>query len=302
MSTGIQEQQTHGPAGGMVPSSIEVVPTSPNIGADIIGVDLSQDVDDATIAAIKSAWHAHLILRIRDQHLTPGQLSAFSRRFGELELAPTGGEGTFWVEGHQDVLVLSNVVEDGKLIGALGNHEAQWHTDMSYNDVPPLGSHLYAVEVPETGGNTGFLNMYMAYETLPDETKARLDGMNLKHDAGHDSAGNLRKGRDPVSDLTTSLGAIHPIVRTHPAGGRKALFLGRRRTGYSCGLALAESEELLDFLWAHCDQERFTWHQEWQVGDLIMWDNRCAMHRRDAFSADARRIMHRTQVAGDKPY
>lgn len=286
----------------MAPPPVEVVPTSPSIGADIRGVDLSQDIDDATFNAILDAWHAHLVLRIRDQNLSPGQLSAFSRRFGECESAPTGGEGTFWVDGHPDVLVLSNVVENGKLIGALGNHEAQWHTDMSYNDIPPMGSLLYAVEVPDAGGNTGFLNMYMAYEALADDVKARIDGMKLKHDAGHDSAGNLRKGRAPVVDVTVSPGAIHPIVRTHPATGRKALFLGRRLNGYICGLDLAESDELLDTLWAHCDQEPFTWHQEWRVGDLIMWDNRSAMHRRDAFDAEARRIMHRTQVAGDKPY
>ncbi len=283
-------------------SKVEVVPLSEAIGAEVRGVDLSRDPDDATFEAIHRAWNAHLVLRFRDQRLSPAGLAAFSHRFGDLEPAPAGGDGTFHVEGLPEVLILSNVKRDGKPIGALGFAEAQWHTDMSYIDLPPMASLLYALEVPESGGDTGFCNMYAAYETLPDGIKERIAGRVLKHDAGHDSSGALRKGAKPVTDVTTSPGARHPIVRTHSETGRKALYLGRRLNGYICGLPLGESEELLDTLWAHATQGRFSWHQKWRPGDLIIWDNRCAMHRRDAFDAAARRIMHRTQVRGDHPH
>jgi taurine dioxygenase len=191
---------------------------------------------------------------------------------------------------------------DGKPIGNLGHYEAEWHTDMSYNEKTPIGSLLYSLEVPPEGGDTGFSNMYTAFETLPAELKRAIAGKSCKHDSSRTSVGDLRKGFKDVSDPREAPGAVHPIIRTHPATRRNALFLGRRRNAYIVGLPLAESEDLLNRLWAHASRPEFSWYQKWKVGDLIMWDNRSAMHRRDAFDPDSRRLMHRTQIKGDKPF
>ena len=161
---------------------------------------------------------------------------------------------------------------------------------------------LNAIEVPPVGGNTGFANMYRAYDTLPPELKREIAGKGCRHDSSRNSAGELRKGFKEITDPREAPGAIHPLIRTHPATRRNALYLGRRRNAYIIGLPLDESEDLLNKLWAHASQEKFAWYQEWKVGDLIIWDNRCAMHRRDAFDPASRRLMHRTQIRGDQPF
>ena len=172
---------------------------------------------------------------------------------------------------------------------------------MSYSEVTALGSLLYALEVTTSGGETGFLNMYHAYETLPADLKAAIEGKQIKHDASRNSAGELRKGYKEVTDPREAPGAVHPIVIRHPVTKRRALFLGRRPFGYVVGLPLAESEQLLDRLWAHATREEFAWFQKWSVGDLLMWDNRCAMHKRTAFDPNERRFMLRTQIKGARP-
>ncbi|MBV9019054.1 MAG: TauD/TfdA family dioxygenase, partial [Alphaproteobacteria bacterium] len=189
-----------------------------------------------------------------------------------------------------EIAVISNIVEDGKAIGGLGDGEAFWHTDSSFVDVPPAA-----------GGATSFLNCYTAYETLPDSMKQRIDGLTMIHAATHSSGGKAHKGFEQVEDVSKVPGARQPMVRTHPETARKALFLGRRINAYVVGLPVPESEALLDELWAHLVQPRFTWTQEWRVGDLVCWDNRCAMHRRDAFDPATRRLMHRTQLKGTRP-
>lgn len=286
--------------------TIEIVPTGAALGAEIRGVDLQAGLSEPEAAAMRSAWSEHLVLVVRGQSIDDGQLVAFSRHFGDLELAPaneyTNRGNTDMPEVPPEIAVISNVKLDGKPIGALGNLEAVWHTDMSYMDEPPLGSILYSLEIPPKGGNTGFANMYMAYDTLPGDVKARIEGLDAIHDFTLTSAGTLRKGFEPVTDVTQAPGARHPLIRTHPETGRRALFLGRRTNSYVLDLAVDESEELLDFLWNHATQAQFAWHHEWSVGDVVMWDNRCAMHRRDAFDNSARRIMHRTQLRGDRPY
>ena len=181
----------------------------------------------------------------------------------------------------------------------LGSYELVWHTDMSYNPLPPRASLLYALEVPPDGGNTGFLNMYAAYETLPDELKRAIEGKICIHDSSRNSAGELRKGFQRTLDVRQTPGAVHPLVRLHPVSKRKALFLGRRPGAYIHGLSVEQSEKLLDAVWAHATQEGFAWYQKWRVGDLVLWDNRCVMHRRDAFDESRRRLMHRTQIVGE---
>jgi len=189
----------------------------------------------------------------------------------------------------------------GKPLGGLGDGEAVWHTDMTYNEIPPKGACLFSVEIPPTGGNTYFANMYTAYEALSPELKKSIEGLRCVHDASRNSAGELRMGYEDVDDPRKTRGAVHPLVSTHAITGRKCLLLGRRRNAYVHGLELDESERLLDLLWAHATREEFTWTQVWKVGDLMMWDNTCTMHRRDAFDPTSRRLMYRTQIAGTVP-
>src|SRR5262249_6577941 len=199
------------------------------------------------------------------------------------------------------VMVISNVIEDGKAIGQLGAYEAIWHTDMSYVAEPPMASALYALEVPPSGGDTGFCNMYRALETLPPELRRRIDGRVCRHDASRTSAGELRRGFVDAADASQTVGAEHPIVRTHPATGRPALFLGRRRNAYIPGLALADSEALLDALWAHATDDAFTWYQQWRGRHLVLWDNRGVLHRPDAVAPPARRASPPTPLKGAPP-
>jgi taurine dioxygenase len=292
--------------------AVTVRPTGAALGADIEGVDLSQALSAETVDAIKTAWLDHLVLRFRRQTLSDDALMRFSAHIGELDWAPVAaaqikiaGEDRYVEsarEGRRYVSIISNVIENGKAIGGLGAYESIWHTDMSYNPEPPCASALYALEIPPSGGDTGFANMYAAYEALPGALRQQVEGRICRHDASRNSAGEFRRGFVDASDPSQTIGAEHPLVRTHPVTGRKAMFLGRRRNAYIQGLALADSEALLDALWAHATQPQFSWYQQWQVGDLMLWDNRCAMHRRDSFDASARRVMHRTQMKGDRPY
>ncbi len=283
---------------------IEVRPTGALLGADILGVDLSQPLSTAEYGAIRGAWMQHLVLRFRGQRLNDDQLMACSANFGALDRNPRHARGELRAaeDSSAYVNVISNVVEHGKAIGGLGNYESLWHTDMSYNPIPPMASALYALEIPPSGGDTGFCNMYAALESLPPTLRQRIAGLSCVHDSSLNSVGQLRVGFEEVTDPRKTPGAVHPLVRTHPVTGRACLFLGRRRNAYILGLELAESEALLDALWAHAVRPEHCWAQQWRVGDLIMWDNRCAMHRRDEFDGNARRVMHRTQISGDRPF
>jgi alpha-ketoglutarate-dependent taurine dioxygenase len=276
----------------------EVLPTGAALGATVNGVDL-RHLSEATFARIMQAWHAHSVLLFRGQTLTDQDLIAFSRRLGDLDWAPVQETGRRFVEGLPEIYIVSNVKVNGEPIGSLGDGEAVWHTDMSYLDLPPKASMLYALEIPPTGGNTSFCTMYGIYEALPQQLKDRIVGLKIKHDGTYNSGGYVRQGVTPTDDPRQSPGAVHPLVCTHPANGRRMLYLGRRRNAYLVGLELAESEALLDELWSVVDRREFSWEHVWCVGDLVLWDNRCTMHRRDAFDPNSRRIMHRTQVKGD---
>jgi taurine dioxygenase len=272
-----------------------VAPTGGGVGAEIVGVDL-REIDEADFAAIRGAFVEHSVLLFRDQRLSDDDLVTFSRRFGPLDWAPVQETGRRFVEGKPELYVVSNVVENGVPIGSLGAGEAVWHTDMSYLEAPPMASMLYAIEVPPAGGDTGFCNMYSGYAALSDDLKRRIAGLKIKHDGTYNSGGYLREGVAAVDDPRLSPGAVHPLVCTHPDSGRRCLYLGRRRNAYLVGLDLAESEALLDELWSYATRDEFTWYNHWRVGDLVLWDNRCTMHRRDPFDPAARRIMHRTQI------
>jgi taurine dioxygenase len=275
-----------------------ICPTGKALGAEIQRVDL-RNIGEAEFEAIHSAWLDHLVLLFRGQQLTDEAFIAFSRRVGNLDLAPIQETGRRFVDGHPELYVVSNVVENGVPIGSLGAGEAVWHTDMSYLEDPPKASMLYALEIPRGGGDTWFCNMYSAYESLPGPLRQRIQDLRVKHDGTYNSGGYVRHGVTAVDDPVTSPGTYHPLVCTHPETGRRGLYLGRRRNAYISGLPLAESESLLDELWSFAARDEFAWRHEWQAGDVVLWDNRCTMHRRDAFDPASRRVLHRTQIKSE---
>jgi len=272
------------------------------LGAEIAEIDLSKPLTRDDIDAVEAAWRERLVVVFHGQPLSDLQLIAFSRNFGELDPPGPNPYGQPFNKEHPELNVISNVVENGKPIGNLGDGEAVWHADMTYVDVPPKAAILHALEVPppEAGGNTYFANMFAAYESLPADLKKAVEGKFAVHDASRNSAGMLRKGYKEVTDVRETVGAHHPVVRTDPKTGRKALFLGRRPNAYVLGLRVAESEALLDTLWAHATQPRFAMCHEWKVGDLLMWNNRSVLHRRDPFDPKTRRVMHRSQIKGNE--
>jgi taurine dioxygenase len=271
--------------------TVAVTPLSSALGAQIHGIDAAA-IDDAGFERVRAAWLEHLVLLFRNQRLDDRALVDFTSRFGELEEAPLFG-GRRYVEEHPEVMIISNVAVDGREIGSLGNAEAFWHTDLNFVEEPPAASCLFAHEVPPTGGDTGFANMYAAFEALPQDVAARIAGRRIRHDARFNSAGYLREVRVPDT--------LHPIVRRHPETLRNALYLGRRAHARIEDMAVDESDALLDTLWAHATSDAFTWHHQWRAGDLLIWDNRCTLHRRDSFDAAQRRVMHRTQTRGSRP-
>ena len=281
---------------------ITVMPSEAPLGAEIVGVDVSQDLDDVTFGAIEAAYNAHIVVVLRHQQLTPAALLRFARRFGELEVSP---RTQFALPGYPEVLLLSNILdEQGRPIG---NADAgrTWHTDMSYTATPPRGSLLYAVEVPhnaqgEALGPTLFVSTAAAYEALPATMQTRLQGLRAIHRAG-------AKQYIPGSTLAAAVqdlpDVIHPVVRTHPVTQRQALYV---RAGECVGIvgmpedeALALIQELSDFV----TRPEFLYRHTWQVGDLLMWDNCCAQHLAvKDYDLPQRRLMHRVTVNGSVPF
>ena len=270
------------------------------LGAEVRCGDV-RTLSAADFGRVYQAALDHLVILIRSQTLTDAELIAFGRRFGKLDLAPYAKTGKEKARDFPEIVVVSNVMEDGQAIGVLRDAEVVWHSDNSYRETPLSYSALYALEVPPKGGDTGFANMYLALETLPVDLRQRIEGLTLKHDMTYNSAGDLREGFKPVADVRDAPGPSHPLVRTHPETGCNALYLGRRPNAYINDLPVQESEEILNALWSHATQSKFTWHHQWRAGDILIWDNRCVMHHRDPFDAGARRIMHRVQCVGDKP-
>jgi len=265
--------------------------------AEVTGVDLTK-ISDREFLALYEAWLEFGVLKIRDQLLTDGELQQFSNRFGPLEEIPYG---KISMEEKQKiknlyVTVISNIEVDGKPIGGLGNKEATWHSDMTYIDSPPPASILMSLEVPEFGGDTHFSDQKAAYNTLPNELVSRIKNLSIKHNSAHTSVGDLRRGFDPIEDPRDAPGAVHPIIRVHDETQDKMLYLGRRELAYVVGLALGESEQLLDEIWRYAALSENVWTQQWEIGDVIVWDNRRVLHRRDGFDQSQRRLMKRCQV------
>ena len=280
---------------------MRIIPIGEMIAADIQDANLSQPLDDVSIAAISKAWNENLVLRFRNQHLSDADLIRFSSYFGELDPPGPNPYGVTFLPEFPEINVISNVKDDtGVPIGNLGDGEAVWHADMTYIDNPPEAGILYALEVPVGQGDTYFANMVAAYNDLPSDLRVAIEGKTLIHDAAHNSAGMLRKGYEEITDVKLTPGARHPLAY-EDQHGRVSLFLGRRPHAYIVGMEESDSDSLLDALWAHATRPKYSWHNEWQKGDLVMWQNRMVMHRRDAFDPSTRRVMHRTQLKGKSP-
>ena len=271
-----------------------------SLGGEIVGLDISKKLTHDQINFINESWNERLVLVFKKQNLDDPKLIDFSKNFGELDPPGPNPYGITFLPEFPEINVISNVKnEQGTPIGNLGDGEAVWHADMTYLELPPKAGILYALEVPENQGNTHFANMTLAYSDLSDDIKKKIDGKILIHDSAHNSAGMLRKGYSEVDNPTETPGARHPMVITDQCTNKKLLFLGRRPYAYIVGLEIEESENLLDEIWKHATQEKYTWTQKWEKGDLLMWKNLNVLHKRDAFDPNTRRVMHRTQLKGE---
>jgi taurine dioxygenase len=278
---------------------LQIKPLSRHVGAEIVGVDLASELPDAVFAEIEAAYDRYSVLVFRDQKLTPEQQIAFSRRFGELEISP---RTEFALPGYPEVLVLSNIIENGKPIG---NADAgrTWHTDMSYTKTPPRGSLLYAREIPvENGralGDTVFASSAAAFESLPAERRGALIGLRAIHRAGAKKYAPGSKLADAVKGMPD---VEHPVIRTHPATGRKAIYVREGECVGIAGMADAEGLPLIKELSDTVPREEFCYRHSWRVGDLLMWDNSMTQHLAIAdYRLPLRRLMHRVTVNGTVP-
>ena len=276
---------------------MKVIPLTPNFVAEIQEIQLDC-ITDSEFERLYAAWLQYGVLRIRNQDLDDEQLQAFSQRFGPLEEAPFGRmpEAEKAKIKNRFVTTLSNIKVDGKPIGGLGNDEATWHSDMTYSETPPPASLLLGIEIPDQGGDTHFADQRAALAALPAALRQRIESLSVKHNAAHTSVGKLRPGFEAFDDPRDAPGAIHPMIKTHNETGEPALYLGRREWAYIPGMTVEESDDLLDALWTYVAIKEITWTQQWQPFDLIIWDNRCVMHRRDGFDQNSRRYMRRCQV------
>lgn len=275
------------------------------MGAEITGLNLSKPMDPTDVQGILDAFHAHQVIAIRDQNLTPEQLVTFTRHFGPLE---DQLNARYTLPDYPEVLVLSNDLKDGKPIGLIDGGDF-WHSDSSHREKPSMATLLHAKQNPKVGGDTEFSDMYLAYETLPARIKKRIEGRNSIH-----AVSKLRNKRVKLSERRPDAkdhyemqkaipDQIWPIVRTHPVTGKKALYVSERFTVGIEDMAENEADEILDFLFEHQPKMKFRYTHKWQDGDIVIWDNRCVIHTGwGDYSYPDVRTMHRTVVAGDTPY
>jgi taurine dioxygenase len=262
---------------------VQVIPTGGSLGAEITGLDLSHPLDDETAGLVRRALLDHCVIYFRDQQITEPQQVRFTSYFG----SPVEHIRDQPDRPVREIFIISNVKENGEPIGALGSGEVSLHSDLSYLTKPGTFTFLYAVEVPNTGGQTQWVNCYAAYESLDADLKERLKGLRAVH-------------RHYIENHNPPELVDHPIVRTHPETGRQALFVGPHLTQSVVGLPETESGQLLETLFEHLSQPRFLWTHSWHVEDLVVWDNRPTLHRRLPFPDTERRIMKRTQIFGDE--
>jgi taurine dioxygenase len=281
---------------------LKVTALSPACGAEILGVDLSRNLPEATIDAIKAAWAQHLVLVFRGQTLTQDQQLRFAARFGELGERKTAqardeirDRATGVLQTDSRVMLVSNLMVDGKPVGAFGDGEMWFHIDSGYSARPYRYTFLYAVELPSTGGHTLFSNMYKAYEAVPPALKAKLAGRKALHIHEYKRIEKV----DVPEDLSRSLHYFQPIFTTHPMTRRKTLFVDRLMTARIEGMSPIESDAILDQLYEIGERRDFIYEHEWQLGDVLMWDNRCTIHARTWFPPEENRLLRRCTVEGD---
>ena len=271
------------------------------LGVEAIDVDLNQPLDDAAFALLRSAFERRSVLVVRDQRLTPDAHIDFSRRFGELEIHV---QKQFLLPGHPELLVVSNEFVDGKPIG-LVDAGHYWHSDLSYKAEPSLASALHAQVLPAEGGDTLFVDMHAAYDALDAETQARIDGLTAIHSyAARNAAQNAKTSHRPAltEEQKRAVPEVeHPMVRVHPATGRKALFVNEGFTTRVVGLPEDEGAALLQRLCAHMIEPRFIYRHRWQARDLVMWDNRATIHLATGCPPHLARTLYRTTIKGDRP-
>jgi alpha-ketoglutarate-dependent taurine dioxygenase len=273
----------------MASSEIVVRKLTPTIGAEIEGVDLSRRTDEAQFALVHQALLDNLVIFFRDQQLTHAQHKAFAQRFGKLHIhpAPLG-----IVEGHPEVIVIKADENSARIAGEV------WHSDVSCDAEPPLGSILHIQEVPAVGGDTLFASMYAAYEAMSDSMRRFLCGLSAIHDGARNYDGRqAAPGRSAEFPR-----AEHPVVRTHPETGRNALFVNRMFTTRIVQLSQRESDDVLQMLFRHIENPEFQCRFRWQANSMAFWDNRCAQHQAVWDYFPQRRYGHRVTIAGDKPF
>lgn len=279
--------------------ALETRELKPGFGVEVLGTDLTT-ADDDTLAEVVAAFHRHGALLLRNQSMMPADLMSFISLFGEAE---DHTQKQFTLPDYPKVFVLSNKIVDGKPIGA-HNDGVGWHTDYSYKEKPVMSTMLYAVEVPDEGSDTLLADMCAAYDALPDDTKAKLDKLVLHHSYQH-LMSTRDFGRMELSDELKAANpdVFHPLIRTHPADGRKALWVSTGTVKEVVGMPNPEGLELVDQLVEYLTQDQFVFRHKWQVGDILMWDNRCTLHTGTLYD-DTKydRVMHRLWVKGDKPF
>ncbi len=265
--------------------TMHIAPTGGALGVEVRNVDTSRPLEDPVVAALREAILEHLVLFFREQSLSEEEQVRFSRYFGKPERHVREQEK----RAVEEIFIISNVTEDGKPLGALGSGELTFHSDLSYLDRPGSFSIVYALEVPREGGDTQWANGYAAYDALVPSLRDRALELRAVH-------------RHEEEAQNPEVPALHPVIRTHPETGRRATYVNPQFTRSIEGVLAEESSKLLDALLRHVTRPEFVWTHKWQPGDLVIWDNRCTMHRREPFDANARRILKRTQMFGDKPY
>jgi taurine dioxygenase len=275
------------------PSAFAVRPLSPALGAEITGVDLREPIDAMRKQKLLDTWHEHQVILLRNQMLDEDAQVRFAETFGPPARSTSGR--TYKGVKNPAVMLVSNIREDGKPIGALPDGEMHFHTDQCHQVAPAAATMLYAIEIPSKGGNTLFANAYKAYETLPDDIKQRLAGRRALNAYTTDSTTRSTNYEGANSSYW------HPTVRTHPATKRKALYVNRLMTREIEGLPREESDALLQMLFDHQEQPQFVYAHVWRPGDIVMWDNRCTLHARTDFSAGERRLLRRVTLIGEAP-
>ncbi|MEE2760142.1 MAG: TauD/TfdA family dioxygenase [Pseudomonadota bacterium] len=275
---------------------LEITKLSPHIGAEVLGLNLSEDLSNEVVDELNRLWLEHLVLVFRGQDLSQEDQLRVTEVFGEV--GPLGRPKEFFPKGYSEILdnimLISNIREDGEPIGALPDGDMMFHHDMLHAEIPHKGTLLYAVEIPNEGGNTLFANGYAAYDTLPDEVREPLEGKMAYH---HYHYGSTHPGDDLGTPAYSE--STHPVFRTHDDTGKKAIYVNRLMTKSVVGVKDHEVGPLLDAVYDHSENREFVYEHVWRVGDLVLWDNRCSMHGRTDFSENERRLMLRTTVKGE---